>query len=63
MQAVCAFDGRQIGSIFGRFTAPAYPGETFRTEIWVDGPVISFRVRSIERDVVVINNGRAELRG
>ncbi|VVN68836.1 hypothetical protein PS726_00272 [Pseudomonas fluorescens] len=63
MQAVCAFDGRQIASIFGRFTAPAYPGETFRTEIWVDGPVISFRVRSIEREVVVINNGRAELRG
>lgn len=63
MQAVCAFDGRQIASIFGRFTAPAYPGETFRTEIWVDGPVISFRVRSVERDVVVINNGRAELRG
>jgi acyl dehydratase len=62
LQAVCAFDGSQIASIFGRFTAPAYPGETFRTEIWVDGPVISFRVRSIERDVVVINNGRAELR-
>lgn len=63
MQAVCAFDGSQIASIFGRFTAPAYPGETFRTEIWVDGPVISFRVRGVERDVVVINNGRAELRG
>lgn len=63
MQSVCAYDGSRIASIFGRFTAPAYPGETFRTEIWVDGPVISFRVRSLERDVLVINNGRAELRG
>jgi acyl dehydratase len=63
LQAICGYDGRQIASIFGRFTAPAYPGETFRTEIWVDGAVVAFRVRSLERDVVVINNGRVELRG
>lgn len=62
LQAVCAYDGTRIGSIFGRFTAPAYPGETFRTEIWIDGSIVSFRVRSLERDVVVINNGRVELR-
>ena len=62
MQAVCDFDGSRIASIFGRFTAPAYPGETFRTEIWVDGPLVSFRVRALERDVIVINNGRVELR-
>jgi acyl dehydratase len=38
-----------------RFTAPVYPGETIRTEIWNDG---SFRARVVERDVIVINNGR-----
>ncbi|MBA1204264.1 3-alpha,7-alpha,12-alpha-trihydroxy-5-beta-cholest-24-enoyl-CoA hydratase [Pseudomonas capeferrum] len=62
MQAVCGFDGNRIASIFGRFTAPAYPGETFRSEIWVDGTTVAFRVRAVERDVIVINNGRVELR-
>lgn len=62
MQAVCDYDGSRIYSIFGRFTAPAYPGETFRTEIWLEGSTVFFRVRALERDVVVINNGRVELR-
>jgi len=62
MQAVCDFDGSRMASIFGRFTAPAYPGETFRTEIWADGLTVAFRVRALERDVIVINNGRVELR-
>ena len=33
-----------------------------RTEIWIEGKVVSFRARAIERDIVVLNNGRAELR-
>ena len=36
-------------------------GETIRTEMWRDGPVLSFRARVVERDVVAINNGRAEI--
>lgn len=43
-----------------RFSAPVYPGETIRVEIWRDG---SFRARVPERDVVVINNGRAVFAG
>jgi len=39
-----------------RFSAPVFPGETIRTEIWRDG---SFRCRVVERDVVVIDNGLA----
>lgn len=62
MQGICDYDGSRIASIFGRFTAPAYPGETFRTEIWREGNAVLFRVRALERDVVVINNGRVELR-
>ncbi len=45
----------------GRFSAPVYPGETIRIEIWRDGGVASFRARVVERDVVAINNGRAEV--
>ena len=31
-----------------------------RTEMWKDGSIVSFRARLIERDVIVLNNGRAE---
>jgi acyl dehydratase len=48
-------------SIAGRFSAPVYPGETLRTEMWRDGPVVSFRARLAERDVIVLNNGRVEI--
>jgi acyl dehydratase len=46
-----------------RFSAPVFPGETVRVEIWRDGAVASFRARVMERDVVVIDNGRAEIKG
>ncbi|TPG49926.1 3-alpha,7-alpha,12-alpha-trihydroxy-5-beta-cholest-24-enoyl-CoA hydratase [Roseomonas nepalensis] len=39
-----------------RFSSPVYPGETIRTEMWRSG---AFRARVVERDVVVVNNGRA----
>lgn len=44
-----------------RFSAPVYPGETIRTEMWLDGDDISFRARVLERDVIVLSNGRARL--
>jgi acyl dehydratase len=46
----------------GRFSAPVFPGETIRTEIWRDGGIASFRARVVEREVIAINNGRAEVR-
>lgn len=42
-----------------RFSSPVYPGETISTDLWCDGPVVSFRSRVAARDVVVLNNGRA----
>jgi hypothetical protein len=30
--------------------------------MWRDGKIVSFRSRVIERDVIAVNNGRAELR-
>ena len=41
-----------------RFSAPVYPGETIRTEIWSTKPgAAAFRCRAVERDVVILNNG------
>lgn len=44
-----------------RFSSPVYPGETLRTEFWREGKVVSFRTTAVERNVVVLNNGRAEV--
>jgi hypothetical protein len=30
--------------------------------MWRDGDVVSFRARVVERDIIAINNGRAEVR-
>jgi acyl dehydratase len=61
MKSVCGYDPTRLTTIAGRFSAPVYPGETIRTEIWRDGYVVSFRARIVERDAVALNNGRAEV--
>jgi acyl dehydratase len=58
---MCGYDPARLTSFSGRFSAPVFPGETIRTEMWRDGNLVSFRARVVERDVVAINNGRAEL--
>jgi len=54
LRGLLDYDAGALGSLQARFSAPVFPGETIRTEIWRDG---SFRARAVERDVVVVNNG------
>lgn len=56
------YEAARIASIHARFTAPVYPGETLTTDLWRDGAEWSFRTRVIERDVVVLGNGRAAIK-
>ena len=63
LKAVCGYDPARLTAIAGRFSAPVFPGETIRTEIWREGGMVSFRARALERDVIAINNGRAEVNG
>ncbi len=44
-----------------RFSAPVYPGETIRTEIFGSGEVLRFRCRVLERDLVGLDRGTAEI--
>jgi acyl dehydratase len=61
LKEMCGYDPARFTAIAGRFSAPVYPGETIRTEMWRDGTIVSFRARLMERDVVVLNNGKAEI--
>lgn len=61
LKAYCDYDPARFKSFALRFTAPVMPGETIRTEMWKDGNVVSFRATVVERNVVAVNNGRAEI--
>lgn len=61
LQTWCGNDPARLRSLRLRFSAPVYPGETIVTDFWRDGSTISFVARVAERDVVVLNNGRAEI--
>lgn len=61
IKTCCDYDASRLVSLQVRFSAPVFPGETIRTEMWQDGRVVSFRCRVLERDVVVLSNGRAEI--
>ena len=62
LKTVCGYDPARLASFAGRFSAPVLPGETIRTEMWQDGAIVSFRARVLERDVIAINHGRAEVK-
>ncbi|MDQ1081363.1 MaoC/PaaZ C-terminal domain-containing protein [Pseudoroseomonas cervicalis] len=58
LRELCGYDPARLRVLSLRFSAPVFPGETIRTEIWRDG---AFRARVVERDIIVVNNGKAEI--
>jgi acyl dehydratase len=61
LKLCCGNDPAKLRRMDLRFSAPVFPGETIRTEIWREGGRISFRAKAVERDLVVLNNGYAEV--
>ncbi len=61
LKECCDYDVDRFRSIKARFSSPVFPGETIRTEIWKLDEGVAFRCRVIERDVVVIDNGFADV--
>jgi acyl dehydratase len=74
LRGVCAFGlagravlalacGNQPGRLRGlglRYAGPVLAGETLRTEVWLEpGGRALFRVRALERNAAVVNNGLA----
>jgi acyl dehydratase len=62
VSALLEHDGSRLESLTGRFSAPVFPGETIRVELWRDGEAVGARASSVQRGTVVFNNGRATLR-
>ncbi|TGE01659.1 MaoC/PaaZ C-terminal domain-containing protein [Methylobacterium nonmethylotrophicum] len=56
LEVLGGYEADRFRDLALRFSAPVYPGETIRVEIWRDG---SFRALVPAREAVVINNGRA----
>ncbi|MDB6061024.1 MAG: enoyl-CoA hydratase 2, peroxisomal-like [Verrucomicrobiaceae bacterium] len=61
IKTLCEYDAARIAQISARFTAPVFPGETLRVDLWRDANEISFVITVVERNVIAINNGRAAL--
>lgn len=61
IKTCCGYDASRVKSVHARFSAPMYPGETLRTEIWHQGSEVHFKSSVVERGVVVLSNGFAEV--
>ncbi len=61
IKLLCDNDPHRLRALNLRFAAPMYPGETLRTEVWLEAEgQAAFRVRALERDVIILNNGYVE---
>jgi len=63
LKTYCDYQPARLRSLGVRFSSPVFPGETIRTEMWRQGNALQFRARVVERDVVVLSHGTAELAG
>ncbi len=52
----------RLASISAHFSRPIFPGESVRTEMWIEPAQVTFQCRVVERDEIVPTNGLATLR-
>lgn len=61
IKSLCDGEPARLRMLNLRFASPVLPGDTLRTELWEEGAgKAAFRVRAMERDVLVLTNGYAE---
>jgi acyl dehydratase len=61
LRMLCAYEPSRLKKLRARFSAPFYPGETLRTVFWTYGDgTAGFQCHSLQRGVMVINNGWVE---
>lgn len=62
IQQCCENDATRLLSMECRFSAPVYPGETLRTQMWRENEGVYFRVLVEGRDAKAIDNGFMAIR-
>ncbi|GAA4336139.1 MaoC/PaaZ C-terminal domain-containing protein [Pigmentiphaga soli] len=62
LRTLCDYDPARLAAMDVRFSAPVFPGETILTEMWREDGRVLFRSSVPAREVVVLNNGVAEVR-
>ena len=55
LHAVCGGDPERFGGMYGRFSAPVFPGDRLDVAVWIDGDRAWYR--TLVGDRVVIDNG------
>lgn len=61
LRTICDYDFTLITGFSLRFTAPVYPGDVIRIEMWQDRNIVSFRCLVPGRGSVVADNGKCTL--
>lgn len=61
LKTQCDYDVTKLKALDVRFSAPVYPGETVQFKFWKEESDVRFQAFVPERDVMVLNNGRARL--
>jgi acyl dehydratase len=61
LKTICEYDDTLIIGFDARFSSPVMPGDTIRTDMWQDGNIVSFSCTAVERDVMVLRNGKCTL--
>jgi acyl dehydratase len=61
VRALCGSDPTRLKRFDVRFSSPVYPGERLSVEMWAEGAGrAALRVKAVERDLVVLQNGLVE---
>lgn len=61
LRTFAGYDPAKLKSLSLRFSSPVFPGETIRTEMWKEGSRVRFRAKAVQRDIVVLSHGTADL--
>jgi acyl dehydratase len=62
LRTALSYDATRFRGIAARFTAPVYPGEEIRFELWrADARTLRLRARVMARDAIVLDNGVVEI--
>lgn len=61
LMTYCGGDPARLSSMFARFSRPVFPGETIAFDFFEEANVLRFRAVALERDVVVLDRGSAQI--